>query len=252
MKWLTTARDLKRRKARERNGLFVAEGVRTVEELARSSLMVEAVLLAARAASDVRARAAVSSLAARGVPVLEVTDAEFDSAADTDHPQGLLAIARQPQRTLDALALGAPARLLVLDAIQDPGNVCVLIRTAAALGSTAVVALPGTVDVWNAKVVRSAAGTHFRFAAVEATVAALHDYLERNGVALWGTDASGSPIDTLDAPDRLALAVGNEGAGLSDALRARCSTVVSLPMSPDVESYNVAVAAGITLFALRP
>lgn len=252
MKWLTTARDLKRRKSRERNGLFVAEGVRTVEELARSPLTVEAVLAAARAASDERASAAMRALAARGIPVLDVTDAEFDSAADTEHPQGLLAIARQPQRSLGALALGNTARLLVLDAVQDPGNVGVLIRTAAALGATAVVALPGTVDVWNAKVVRSAVGTHFRFPAIEATVAALLDYLAQHGVALWGTDASGSPIEALRAPDRLAIAVGNEGAGLSEALRTRCSTVVSLPMSPDVESYNVAVAAGITLFALRP
>lgn len=252
VKWLTTARDLKRRKARERNGLFVAEGVRTVEELARSSLVVEAVLVAARAAADERAGGAVRVLTARGVPVLELTDAEFDSTADTEHPQGLLAIARQPQRSLGALTLGRTMRLLVLDAIQDPGNVGVLIRTAAALGATAVVALPGTVDVWNAKVVRSAAGTHFCFPAVEATVPALQDYLDHHGVALWGTDASGSPIAALRAPDRLAIAVGNEGAGLSDALRARCSTVVSLPMSPDVESYNVAVAAGITLYALRP
>lgn len=252
MKWLTAARDLKRRKARERNGLFVAEGVRTVEELARSPLVVEAVLVAARAAAEQRVADAVRALAARGAPVLEVTDAEFDSAADTDHPQGLLAVARQPKQTLGALALGVHTRLLVLDAIQDPGNVGVLIRTAAALGATAVVALPGTVDVWNAKVVRSAAGTHFRFPAVEATVAELHDYLNRHGVALWGTDASGSPIDSLRAPERLAIAVGNEGAGLSGALRERCSTVVSLPMAPDVESYNVAVAAGITLYALRP
>lgn len=252
MKWLTTARDLKRRKARERNGLFVAEGVRTVEELARSPLVVEAVLLAERAAPDERAGSAARALAARGVPVLEVTDAEFDSAADTEHPQGLLAIARQPKQGLGALALGAQARLLVFDAIQDPGNVGVLIRTAAALGASAVVALPGTVDVWNAKVVRSAAGTHFRFPAIEATLPALQDYLAHHGVALWGTDAAGTPIDAIRAPDRLAIAVGNEGAGLSDALRARCSTVVSLPMAPDVESYNVAVAAGITLYALRP
>ena len=252
MKWLTTARDLRRRKARERNGLFVAEGVRTVEELARSPLVVEAVLVTARAALDARAAAALQALAARGVPVLEVTDAEFESAADTEHPQGLLAIVRQPKRSLDDLTLGPTARLLVLDAIQDPGNVGVLIRTAAALSATAVVALPGTVDVWNAKVVRSAAGTHFRFAALEASLDALDALLEREGIPLWGTDAGGTPVEAVTAPARLAIAVGNEGAGLSDALRARCSTVVSLPMAPDVESFNVAVAAGLTLYALRP
>ncbi|MBI2408298.1 MAG: RNA methyltransferase [Gemmatimonadetes bacterium] len=252
MNWLTTARDLRRRKARERNERFVAEGVRTVEELARSPLTVDAVLYTGRAAADTRAGAVVAGLAARGVPALQVTDAEFDSAADTEHPQGVLAIARQPKRLLASLDPGAHARVLVLDAIQDPGNVGVLVRTAAALGATAVVALPGTVDLWNAKVVRSAAGTQFRFPAIDASVAELFEYLDRHDVALWGTAADGTPIDSARPPARLAVAVGNEGAGLSDALRARCSAVVSLPMSPDVESFNVAVAAGITLYALRP
>jgi len=252
VKWLTVARDLKRRKARERNGRFVAEGVRTVEELARSPLTVESVLVAERAAQDERVAAAIAALAARGVPVLRLSDAEFDSAADTEHPQGLLAIARQPSRDLDALAPRERMRLLVLDGIQDPGNVGTLVRTAAALGATAVVALPGTVDLWNAKVVRSAAGTHFGFPAVEASLAELQAYLECHKVALWGTDAGGAPVDAVAAPDRLAIAVGNEGAGLSELLRARCSKVVSLPMAPGVESLNVAVAAGIALYALRP
>lgn len=252
MKWLTVARDLRRRKARERNGLFVAEGVRTVEELARSPLEVEAVLATEDAAADERAGAAIAALSARGVPVLQLTDAEFDSAADTEHPQGLLAVARQPRVALDSLPTGDLMRLLVLDAIQDPGNVGTLVRTAAALGATAVVALPGTVDVWNAKVVRSAVGTHFRFPAIEASLDALMRYLDAQGVALWGTDAGGAPVDAVRAPARLAIAVGNEGAGLSDALRQRCSAVVSLPMAPGVDSFNVAVAAGITLFALRP
>lgn len=252
MKWLTTARDLKRRKARERSGLFVAEGVRTVEELARATLGVEAVLVAERAAADDRVSAAVRALEARGVPVVSVSDAEFDSAADTEHPQGVLAIARAPRRALDDLEAHDGLRLLVLDAIQDPGNVGVLVRTAAALGARAVVALPGTVDLWNAKVVRSAAGTHFRFAALDAELPAFLAFLDRHDVALWGTDARGTPVGSAPAPKRLAVAVGNEGAGLSDALRARCSTVVSLPMAPEVESLNVAVAAGIILYAVRP
>ena len=252
MKWLTVARDLKRRKARERNGLFVAEGVRTVEELARSPLVIEAALVAERAAVDGRSSALAATLAERGVPVMRVSDAEFESAADTEHPQGILAIAQQPGRTLGSLAVGDPCRLLVLDAIQDPGNVGTLIRTAAAAGAAAVVALPGTVDVWNAKVVRSAVGTHFHFPAIEATPAELQAFLAEHRLALWGTDAGGRPLETVKPPSRLAIVVGNEGAGLSEALRALCSDVVSLPMAPGVESLNVAVAAGITLYALRP
>ena len=252
MKWLTVARDLKRRKARERNGLFVAEGVRAVEELARSPLAVEAVLCAEAALQHERAAAVVNALGERGVPVLTLSDADFNSAADTEHPQGILAIAKQPRHVLGELDPGDHTRLLVLDAIQDPGNVGVLARTTAALSATAVIALPGTVDLWNAKVVRSAVGTHFRFPALEATLEELTAYLAHHTIPLWGTDAGGVDLTTMTAPRRLALAVGNEGAGLTPALRAGCSTVVSLPMSPDVESFNVAVAAGITLFALRP
>ena len=252
MKWLTVARDLKRRKARERNELFVAEGVRTVEELARSPLVIEAALVTDRAAAEGRSGALAANLEERGVPVTRVSDAEFVSAADTEHPQGILAIAKQPGRSLGALAVRDPLRLLVLDAIQDPGNVGTLIRTAAAAGAAAVVALPGTVDVWNAKVVRSAVGTHFRLPAIEATHAELQAFLAEHRVVLWGTDAGGTPLETVRAPLRLAIAVGNEGAGLSEALRALCSDVVSLPMAPGVESLNVAVAAGITLYALRP
>lgn len=251
VKWLTVARDLKRRKARERNGLFVAEGVRTVEELARSSLVIEAALVTERAAAEGRGAALVRALAARGVPIMPVTDAEFASAADTEHPQGILAIAQQPSQSLADLALGETVRLLLLDAIQDPGNVGTLIRTAAAVGATAVVALPGTVDVWNAKVVRSAVGAHFRLPAVEATVTDVRTFLAAHQVTLWGTDAGGMPLEAVSPPARLALAVGNEGAGLSDELRALCSDVVSLSMAPGVESLNVAVAAGITLYALR-
>ncbi len=141
---------------------------------------------------------------------------------------------------------------LLLDGIQDPGNVGTLVRTAAALGVTALVALPGTVDLWNAKVVRSAVGMHFRFAALDAMPTELMAFLATQRIEMWGTDAGGRPLGELSPPARLAIAMGNEGAGLSAALRARCSNVVSLPMAPDVESLNVAVAAGITLYALRP
>lgn len=251
VKWLTTARDLKRRKSRERNGRFVAEGVRTVEELLRSPLTIEAALFTERASLDIRAGMAIRAIEARGVPLELVSDADFGSAADTEHSQGILVIARQPRRQLDELAVADSLRLLVLDAIQDPGNVGVLIRTAAGLGAHAVVALPGTVDLWNAKVVRSAVGAHFGFPALEATVDETMAFLDRHAVPLWGTDAAGASVETVTPPARLALAVGNEGAGLSASLRERCSTVVSLPMSSAVESYNVSVAAALTLYALR-
>jgi TrmH family RNA methyltransferase len=141
--------------------------------------------------------------------------------------------------------------LLVLDAVQDPGNVGTLVRTAAALGADATIALPGTVDLWNAKVIRGSMGASYHHHAMHSSIADLLAFLDSEGVELWGADAAGSPVDQSTPPARLALAVGNEGAGLSSSVRERVTQMVSLPISASVESLNVAVAAGILLYQLR-
>lgn len=255
MRVLTLARDLKRRKARERSGLFVAEGVRTVEELLASPLRATAALTCDLLDRTPRGAALAAALHGIGVDVLRVSEREFLSACDTDHPQGVLAIAERPTHTLERAVAPqgtAPHRVLVLDGIQDPGNVGTLLRTAAALGAAATIVLPGTADPWNAKVVRSAVGTQFRHPTVHCTVEELIAFLRGHEIVLWGADAGGTSVEDLAPPRRLALAVGNEGAGLTPSVRDACETLVALPMAPGAESLNVAVAAGIALFALRP
>ena len=256
MKLLTLARDLKRRKGRERQGLFVVEGVRAVEELLRSSLVLRGALVTAELDATPRGaalrqglvRAAEAARAEVGV----VDPGEFASAADTESPQGVLAIAEVPRLTLESLEPAPTARFLVLDGVQDPGNVGTILRTAAALGASATFAMPGTVDLWNAKVVRSAMGAHFRHPALAVGWDDLDRFLERHSIVFWGTDAGGVPLDGTAPPARLALALGNEGSGLSATARARASLDVALPLVADVESLNVAVSAGIFLYQLRP
>jgi TrmH family RNA methyltransferase len=252
---LTLARDLARRKARERQGLFVCEGVRATEELLRSPLAIRGAL-AAPELYDAQGRAAalVAALRARDIEVAEVERRDFESAAETDTPQGILAIASIPRAELEALAVDATKRLrlLVLDGLQDPGNVGTILRTAAAFDAAATIALPGTVDLWNAKVVRSAMGAHFHHPTHAATADALAAFRARHHVALWAADAGGDPLDPSCAPERLAIVVGNEGAGLSSALREQADKLVALPISTAVESLNVAVATGILLYELRP
>ncbi|MDF2774679.1 MAG: hypothetical protein K0S86_4179 [Geminicoccaceae bacterium] len=252
MRLLSLARDLRRRKAREHTALFTIEGTRAVEELVSSPLRVVGVLTAPQLRSSPRGVALRDALAARGIDVLEVTTPEFDSAADTDTPQGILAIAEIPRRSLQIVAPTGRTRILVLDGVQDPGNVGTMVRTAAALGAAATVALPGTVDLWNAKVVRSAMGAHFLYAALHATWDDLRAFLTRTDTSLWGADARGTALENAVAPERLAIAVGNEGAGLSPNVRDAATSLVSLPLAAGVESLNVAVAAGILLYQLRP
>lgn len=251
MRLLTLARDLKRRKAREKRGLFVAEGVRAVEELVRSSMAIEGVLIAPQAAEAPRGAALLEAIRARGLTVESVGTSEFASAAETESPQGIIALARIPPTGLDDIAPSDSLRLLILDAVQDPGNVGTLVRTAAALGAAATIALPGTVDLWNAKVVRSAMGSHFNHPAIHCTWDELLAFRTRYGIKLWGADLSGAPIRAEMAPPRLGVVVGNEGAGLSEAIRSSVDRLVSIPMAERSESLNVAVAAGILLHEVR-
>ena len=252
MNLLTLARDLQRRKGREHQHAFVAEGVRAVEELVRSPLQIRGALISPRLHDSERGAMLRDALAARTEHLLEISERDFESAATTDTPQGILAVAEIPRRELEELSVPTGARVVLLDGVQDPGNAGTILRTAAALGAVATLALPGTVDLWNAKVVRSAMGAHFHHIALHCTWAALDSFLARERLTLWAADAGGSPLEAASAPERLALLLGNEGAGLSEEARTRRPHTVALPIGRAVESLNVAVAAGIFLYELRP
>ena len=251
MRLLTLARDLKRRKSREKHSLFVAEGVRSVEELLNSAVVVRGVLTAPQLDGAPRGKALRALIDERGVEASNVNESEFRSAAETESPQGVIAIAETPNHSFEQLTGRKSLRLLVLDAVQDPGNVGTILRTAAALGADATVALPGTVDIWNAKVVRAAMGASFHHPAFHSTTESLMSFLDAESAVLWGADTAGESVESAPAPSHLALAVGNEGAGLSSSVRASAKRLVSLPISGVVESLNVSVATGILLYLLR-
>lgn len=266
MRLLTLARDLRRRRARERLGLFVAEGVRVVEAALEAGVAARDALAGPALTATDRGRRLRARLDAAGVEVVDVDERDFESAADTEAPQGVLLVAAQPAAPAaladhpalaDAARRAAPGhelRVLVLDAVQDPGNVGTLVRAAAGLGAAAVVALPGTADLWSAKVVRAAMGAHFALPTLVATTDALAAFLAAHAVPLWGADGTGPSVAAAasDAPPRLALALGNEGAGLTGAVRAMAAHLVAVPSSGRVESFNVAVAGSILLYELRP
>ncbi|MEP6832448.1 MAG: RNA methyltransferase [Gemmatimonas sp.] len=250
MKLLTIARDLQRRKAREKTRRFVVEGVRSVESLLDSRLKVTGILAAPGLGNDIRGLAILARAEQNNFPVLQVTDAEFASSASTDTPQGVLAIAEIPEHVLETPK--ASARYLVLDGVQDPGNVGTIIRSAMAFGVTATVCLPGTVDVWNAKVVRSTMGALFFHPVVQRSGVELGEFFHTHKVECWAADTEGMSLALVaSVPARLALVVSNEGAGLSTEAATLATKRVSIAMEYGVESLNVAVATGILLYGLR-
>ena len=113
-------------------------------------------------------------------------------------------------------------------------------------------ALPGTVDLWNAKVVRSGMGAHFHHPCLSGTWEDIEAFRTERGIAIWAADAAGEPLPGISPPSKLALVVGNEGSGLSSLPRSRADRIVALPIAGAVDSLNVAVAAGILLYELRP
>jgi TrmH family RNA methyltransferase len=245
----TLLRALHQRKHRDAEGLFVAEGVRAVEDLAASPLSLRFAAVSPALEDTPRGAALVRALEARG-PVREVDDRTLRALAGTEHPQGVLAVAEVPRTRLADVRLRAePAVVLVLDAVQDPGNFGTLVRTAEALGAAGVVALPGTVDPWNPKSVRAAMGSSFRLPVVASAWDEVAPWLGNERMAVVAAVVGAEPLPD-PPPARAALVVGNEGAGVGDETLARADLRCGIPIRGRAESLNVAAAGAILLYEL--
>jgi TrmH family RNA methyltransferase len=239
---------LRSRKEREASGLFLAEGLRVVEELLASGIVTEEVIAAPSLEDTERGRALLQGLPA-GLPVYRTSEAGLRQLADTDTPQGIVAVGRIPRSVLPETLL--PGELVVaLDGVQDPGNFGTLARSADAFGVRALVGLPGTVDFWNGKAVRAAAGAAFRLPLVGATVPEFAAWSAAAGVEVWGTAVGGEDVASVPRPERLALLLGNEGAGLGQAAARLAGRRVGIPIRGTAESLNVAMAGTIFMYLL--
>jgi TrmH family RNA methyltransferase len=244
----TLIRDLHRRRGRERRGLVLVEGIRLVEEMLAVGLPCRAVLVAPTLAGTERGRALIAALRARGLALTETSDAELSKLAATERPQGILAVIAPRTWRLEDLPTGKRSVYLVLDALQDPGNVGTIVRTAFALGGAGVIALPGTVELGNPKTLRASMGALFRLPAVEASTEDAARWLAASGVTVAATGTDGEPFDPRRLPAPLAFVLGNEGAGIGSPLAREAGLKLAIPLAPGAESLNVAVAAGIFLY----
>ena len=251
----STIRDLKRRKARGRRGLALVEGVRLVEEAVSAGVRITGAVVAPELARTNRGAELRAGLERHAVPVQEVTAKVLGPLADTDSPQGIIAIVEPRRWTIDAVSLDGAPTLLVIDGVQDPGNVGTLLRTAHALGARATIVLRGTADVWGPKTLRAAMGATFRHPVIGFDDAAFIAWARRQSVTLWATAADGEPLhraigtrDEGQGTGVIAVIVGNEGAGIRPHLNAVAAKRVAIPLAQGAESLNVAVAAGILLY----
>ena len=248
----STVRDLQRRKARGRRGLAVVEGVRLVEEALAAGLEFKGALVSPDLARTTRGQSLTAELASHAIAVEEVGSRIFGDLAGTDTPQGILAIVQPRAWALTDIAAGP---MLVVDGVQDPGNVGTLIRTAHALGASASLLLRGSADPMNPKALRAAMGATFRHPVVQLDDGPFIAWARERSITLWAAAADGVPLNrAIDArisrkeEGQIAVIVGNEGAGIRPQLNAIAAQRVAIPLARGAESLNVAVAAGILLY----
>ena len=229
-----------RRAFRREEGAFAAEGPKLLAEALRWGAELEAVIFAPGAD--------LPELPPQ-VRAAEVADSLLRSIADTESPQGIVFICR-------GKALSMPGRLtgrcyLVLDGVQDPGNVGTVWRTADAFGADGLILCNGCADPWNPKTVRATMGAVFRLPAYEGTLGAAAERLGQAGVPLYAAALREDTQDVRAVPlGRAAVVIGSEGRGVSQAALALCEKTVKIPMRARCESLNAAIAASVVLWEM--
>lgn len=162
-------------------------------------------------------------------------------------PQGMLAVCRLPDTALPEMLPGS--RYVVLDGVQDPGNVGTVLRTADAFGCTGALLLPGCADPYGPKTLRAAMGAVFRLPLYAVGLEALPRLLADAGLPLYGTALRHDTVDVRQRDlRRCALVIGSEGRGVSAEVLALCRETLRIPMSPHCESLNAAAAAAVLLW----
>lgn len=233
-----------------REGWLAVEGPRSFEEALKacgSGVTIRSVLVSRSGAERFKWMLAQLPHEAE---VAQVADRLFQNAAQTQTPQGIAALVELPPRDLQEILAQRNSLLLVACGLQDPGNLGATMRSAEALGATALVTLRGTVSPFNPKTVRSCAGSVFRLPVFPGQAAsALLERLRAARVTIVATDShSSSELAQADLRGSLALLVGNEASGLTAEIAAQATLRLRIPIRPGTDSVNVAAAAAIFLY----
>ncbi len=264
-KWLKAFRAALRGKGPHpaRNEPIGIEGPKLVEEALRSGLAVEALLVSESGERDAAPILKAASESEVGIPpsqILKTSDKLFESVSGTEAPQGVAALFRQPEWRLDDVLHGVGATrgnsplVVVLAAIQDPGNVGTILRSAEAFGATGAIATRGTADPWSPKALRASAGSTLRLPLLRGmAIPVLLAQLRIAGVKIYAASSvrnghAGESRASTDWREPAAVFVGNEGAGLPPEITHAADAVISIPTAGTVESLNAGVAASIVLY----
>lgn len=242
---------LQQRKARDEAGVFFVEGWRFVGEALARGAQVKQVLFCPEL-SRPEGEILLKRFHQKGIPVEEVDERVFRKMSSTEEPQGILALIQKPGFSWADVKIAAKDVLLIIDGVQDPGNLGTILRTALAAGVNTVLLTKGTVDLYNPKVLRSTMGAIFSTLFLQnLEPEEVLAFCAKHKLPVALGDIAGETIYHMDRlPLPMALVVGNEGNGPSPQFRNSAQYIFTLPMLFGVESLNVATATGIMLYEI--
>lgn len=240
------AAELKQKKYRQQRGEFLAEGLRTAEEAVAFKAAQQ---IFYTVTEDERTLKLLEQAASMQLKLTCVSEAVMKKIADTETPQGIIAVCRMQEQPLEQL-LASGKLLLVLDRVGDPGNIGTMLRTADAAGVGGIILLKGTADIYAPKTVRSSMGSLFHVPVLSGVAEQeFIDNAKKAGYQLLVTALDGADnLYQADLKGRLAFVMGNEAGGVSASLLQQADKRVFIPMRGKAESLNVAMAAGIVMF----
>ncbi len=246
-------RSLENRKGRDRTGLFLIEGLRAIGEALAAGAPLAYLLVAPDLFQSQFVQKILTAAREANIPVYEVTPQIFEGIASRDHAQGVLGVARQRWWTLDDLDPASHPRLVALVAPQDPGNLGAILRSMDAVGASGLVLLDGGVDPFHPTAVRASMGTLFWLPVIQASFVPFIQWARSSAYTVYGSSArAGAPFESVDYQRPHVLLLGSEQSGLSSQQAEICDYLISIPMLGRATSLNLAVAAGVLLYAMRP
>lgn len=245
------ARKLRQRKRREAAGLFLVEGLQLLHMALDSGVAPDEAFYCQEQFVGSEAAALFERFRQAGATLLCVSSRVMEALSERDEPQGIVATFRLARFPLTALELTGRELVVILDRLQDPGNLGTLIRTADAVGAAAIILIEPCVDPYDPKTVRGSMGSLFNLPVISAQdVAGLFAWLKARGLRPVGADPHlGVTWGAGLWEGGVALVLGNEARGLSPDVAAQIQTWTKLPIVGKAESLNVAVAGGVLMYA---
>jgi TrmH family RNA methyltransferase len=249
---VAAAAALRDRRGRERAGLTLIDGAREVRRALDAGVEIAEAFVCEPLLAGPDARAALDRLGATGVPVQATSERVFAKIAFGERAEGIVAVARIPPLELDRLELPARPLIVVVEAVEKPGNLGAVLRSADGAGVDALIAASPRTDLFNPNAIRASAGTIFSVPLAAADTSAVLAWLRAHGIRIIATRVGAStPYTEADLTGPVAVALGAETDGLTDAWSGPDVETVSLPMLGIADSLNVSVTAAILVYEAR-